>query len=171
MEIEKKFLLREMPEYLESREKRELEQGYLCVRPTVRIRKSDEAYILTYKGKQGTKDIALDAQVSQELEMPLTEEAYLHMRKKVDGYLIAKTRYLIPLPDGHIGELDVFHGRLEGLRLIEVEFGSPEDARNFQPPSWFGENVSKDERYTNSHLAFCEDLSVFGASGNDCISI
>jgi Uncharacterized protein conserved in bacteria len=161
MEIEKKFLLREMPEHLERWEKRELEQGYLCVRPTLRIRKSDEAYILTYKGKQGTEGIDLDAQISQEVEMPLTEEAYLHMREKVDGHMIAKTRYLIPLPDGHTGELDVFHGSLEGLHFIEVEFASPEDAESFCPPSWFGENVSKDERYTNSYLAFCEDLTVF----------
>jgi len=161
MEIEKKFLLRGMPEHLEQFEKRELEQGYLCVRPTVRVRKSDDAYILTYKGKQGTEDIHLDAQVSQEIEMPLTEEAYLHLREKADGHLVRKTRYLIPLPDGHTGELDVFHGRLEGLRFIEVEFAGPEDAEAFQPPAWFGENVSKDERYTNSYLAFCEDLTVF----------
>ena len=161
MEIEKKFLLREMPEHLDHCEKRELEQGYLCTSPTVRIRKSDEAYILTYKGKWGTEDIHLDARVNQELEMPLTEEAYLHMREKADGHLIRKTRYLIPLPDGHTGELDVFHGRLEGLRFIEVEFADPEDAEAFQPPSWFGQNVSKDERYTNSYLAFCEDLTVF----------
>lgn len=161
MEIEKKFLLKEMPEDLDRREKKELEQGYLCVRPTVRIRKSDGDYILTYKGKQGTEGIDLDAQVNQELEMPLTEEAYLHMREKVDGHLIEKTRYLIPLPDGHTGELDVFHGRLEGLHFIEVEFASPEDAESFCTPPWFGENVSKDERFTNSYLAFCEDLEVF----------
>ena len=161
MEIEKKFLLKKLPEQWQRYEKKELEQGYLCVHPTVRIRKSDEEYILTYKGKQGTEDIHLDAQVNQEVELPLTREAYLHMREKVDGHLVRKTRYLVPLPDGHTGELDMFHGRLEGLFFIEVEFTDQEDAENFQPPSWFGENVSMDERYTNSYLTFCDDLSVF----------
>lgn len=161
MEIEKKFLLTQMPENLDSFEKKEMEQGYLCVHPTVRIRKCNEDYILTYKGKWGTEEVQVEAQVSQELEMPLTQEAYQHMKEKVDGHLITKTRYLIPLPDGHTGELDVFHGRLEGLYFIEVEFASPEDAKTFQPPVWFGENVSKDERYTNSYLAFCEDLQIF----------
>lgn len=161
MEIEKKFLLRQMPDHLESYRKKEVEQGYLCVSPVVRIRKSNDNYILTYKGKWGTEDIHLDASVNQEMEMPLTREAYLHMRKKIDGHLISKTRYLIPLPDGHTGELDVFHGRLEGLYFIEVEFADAEDAEHFKQPDWFGENVSKDERYTNSYLTFCDDLSVF----------
>lgn len=161
MEIEKKFLLREMPGQLEEYEKKEIEQGYLCVRPVVRIRRSNEKYILTYKGRWGTEDIRADARINQEMEMPLTEEAYVHLREKVDGYLIEKTRYLIPLPDGHTGELDVFHGRLEGLRFIEVEFADADDAQSFEPPLWFGEHVSMDERYTNSYLSFCDDLSVF----------
>lgn len=161
MEIEKKFLLREMPEHMEGYEKREIEQGYLCVHPVVRIRKSDEDYILTYKGKQGAQDIPGDVHVNQEMEAPLTRDAYYHLREKTDGHLIQKTRYLIPLPDGHMGELDVFHGRLEGLQFIEVEFADLRDAENFEPPIWFGENVSEDERYTNSYITFCEDLSAF----------
>lgn len=156
-----KFLVARMPEHLDCYDKREMEQGYLCVQPVVRIRKSNEDYILTYKGKWGTENIQLEAHVNQEMEMPLTEEAYLHLKEKVDGHLITKTRYLIPLPDGHTGELDVFHGKLEGLCFIEVEFTNAEDARTFQPPAWFGENVSRDERYTNSYLSFCEDLEIF----------
>lgn len=167
MEIEKKFLLRELPEQLAKCEKKEIEQGYLCVRPVVRIRKSNEDYILTYKGKWGTEDISVDAHVSQEMEMPLTGESYLHLREKVDGHLIRKTRYLVPLPDGHTGELDVFHDRLEGLRFIEVEFSDVEDAEKFSPPAWFGENVSKDERYTNSYLTFCQDLTIFSQKETD----
>lgn len=161
MEIEKKYLVQKLPEKLESYERREIEQGYLCARPTVRIRRSDKDYILTYKAKWGTENIHVDARVNQEIEMPLTQEAYVHLREKVDGHVITKTRYLIPLEDGHLGELDVFHGILEGLYFIEVEFQDEQDAKDFEPPEWFGENVSQDERYTNSFLAHCDGLEVF----------
>lgn len=161
MEIEKKFLIQKMPD-ISAYEKKEIEQGYLCVDPVVRIRKSNDRYILTYKSKQGVGDAEkLEAQVNQEVELPLPEAGYMHLREKVDGHLIQKSRYLIPLPDGHTGELDIFHGLLSGLVFIEVEFADEEDAAAFLPPDWFGENVSKDERYSNSFLSKCGDLSVF----------
>lgn len=160
MEIEKKFLIREMPE-LQTCQKEEMEQGYLCTNPVVRIRKSNDFFRLTYKSDLGQIEPGLEARVNQEMEAPLSEEGYIHLREKVDHHLISKTRYLVPLPDGHTGELDVFHGALEGLCFVEVEFASEQDAGAFIPPDWFGENVSMDLRYTNSFLSKCDDLSVF----------
>lgn len=159
MEIEMKFLVRDLPKHLEEYQKKEIEQGYLCTSPVVRIRKSNERYILTYKSR--VEDMPVDAQVNQEVEVPLTQEGYLHLCEKTDDHMIKKTRYVIPLPDGHIGELDIFHKRLSGLYFIEVEFASEEDAKKFVPPEWFGENVSKDKRYTNSFLSKCDNLDVF----------
>lgn len=161
MEIEKKFRVRYLPEHLEEYSRKIIEQGYLCTNPVVRIRKSNERYILTYKGnhQSGTEDVRM----CDEVEVPLSEEGYLHLREKVDNHLISKTRYVIPLEDGHTGELDVFHGRLEGLVFIEVEFSREEDAAAFVPPEWFGENVSRDERYTNSFLSCCDNLDVFSS--------
>ena len=49
MEIERKFLIRQLPEHLEQYPCRHIEQGYLCTNPVVRIRKQDDAYFLTYK--------------------------------------------------------------------------------------------------------------------------
>lgn len=164
MEIEKKFLVKELPAALSIFEKKELEQGYLCTSPTVRIRKSDDTFILTYKARWGTDQIKLEANVNQEFEMPLSFDGYYHLREKTDGHMITKTRYLVPLEDGHVGELDIFHGVLEGLYFIEVEFQDEADANAFQPPEWFGENVSMDIRYTNSFLAKCDDLSAFAES-------
>lgn len=160
MEIEQKYLIRTMPE-LSAYDKREIEQGYLCTDPVVRIRKSNNRYILTYKSKIGLEPSEVEAQVNQEVEMPLQEQGYLHLRDKVDDCLIRKTRYIIPLPDGHTGELDVFHGLLEGLVFIEVEFADEADAASFCPPDWFGDNVSMDRRYSNSYLSRCRDLSAF----------
>lgn len=161
MEIEKKFLVKTLPKHLEQYPKKEIEQGYLCTRPTVRIRKADDEYFLTYKAKWGTQKIQTDAHVNQEMEVPLTKESYEHLAKKTDAYMICKTRYLIPLPSGHTGELDMFHGRLSGLYFIEVEFRDEEDSNRFVPPAWFGANVSQDERYTNSFLSHCDNLDVF----------
>ena len=161
MEIEKKFQVKCLPENLEEYEKKEIEQGYLCTRPVVRIRKSNERYILTYKSNYMAEKS--NVRMCDEFEVPLTKEGYLHLREKADNYLISKTRYLIPLEDGHTGELDVFHGRLEGLYFIEVEFTDEEDAGRFVPPEWFGENVSGDERYTNSFLSRCDSLDVFSS--------
>ena len=160
MEIEKKFLVRKLPDYLEDFEKKEIEQGYLCISPVVRIRKSDSSYILTYKSTMGLQPTGEKVRRNHETELPLTEEGYFHLRAKIDGYMITKTRYLVPLPDGHTGELDLFHNQLEGLYFIEVEFTDEEDASHFVPPDWFGENVSNDERYTNSFLSQCGNLDV-----------
>lgn len=145
MEIEKKYLVPALPENLETYPKKQIAQGYLCTSPVVRIRKSNEDYYLTYKGE--------GLMVREEYNLPLTREAYDHLLEKIDGLLIAKTRYLIPLWDGLTAELDVFEGDLAPLKLVEVEFSSIEDAEKFTPPEWFGEDVTNSGKYHNSYLS------------------
>ncbi|MCM1283075.1 MAG: CYTH domain-containing protein [Muribaculaceae bacterium] len=145
MEIEKKFLIAKLPGHLEQYPSRQIAQGYLCTAPVVRIRRADHAYILTCKGE--------GLMVREEYELPLSAEAFAHLAQKIDGRMIEKTRYLIPLSDGLTAELDVFHGDLAPLTLVEVEFASVEDARSFVPPEWFGEDVTEDGRYHNSRLS------------------
>lgn len=157
MEIEKKFLVKQLPDQLSLYEKREIEQGYLCSDPTVRIRKSNEDYILTYKSRMGISEHLNElAKVCNEVELPLTKESYEHLREKVDGHLVSKTRYLIPIEQGRKAELDVFHAQLEGLILVEVEFDEVSDIHDFMVPEWFGMEVSQDRRYTNSYLSKLE---------------
>ena len=145
MEIERKYLIDKLPENLTDYPCRHLEQGYLNTEPVVRIRKSDEKYELTYKSK--------GLMVREEYNLPLTEEAYFHLREKVDGLLITKTRYLIPLHDHLTIELDVFENELSPLILAEVEFENEEEANSFNPPDWFGEDVTFSNRYHNSYLS------------------
>lgn len=156
MEIERKFQITKLPEHLEQYKKKEIEQGYLCIEnPVIRIRKSNDNYILTYKSRIGmvekSDEIALTC---EEVELVLTKESYEHMKEKTDGNMIYKTRYLIPLEEGLIAELDVFHDQLEGLQFVEVEFPSEEEAGKFKLPGWFGMDVSFDKRYKNNYLAF-----------------
>ena len=144
MEIERKFLLKELPKNLESYPVRHLEQGYLCTAPVVRIRRDNDKYELTYKGK--------GCMVREEHNLPLTKEAYEHLREKIDGRLIVKKRYMIPLEKYTI-ELDVFEGDLAPLVLAEVEFSSEEDASAFVAPDWFAEDVTFSKLYHNSFLS------------------
>ena len=58
----------------------------------------------------------------------------------------------MPLGDV-IAEVDVYEGRLSGLRVAEVEFPSEEASHRFAPPAWFGEEVTGDARYANQSLA------------------
>lgn len=152
MEIEKKFLVKEIPFELDRLEKEEIEQGYLCIKPTVRIRKSNNDYFLNYKWKnKNIEDI--NAIHNIEYEMPLTKENYEHLLSKVDDYMIIKTRYIVPLEDGHTVELDVFKGILEGLMFAEIEFKDDNDVSSFRKPEWLGEDITTDKFYDNTLLS------------------
>lgn len=152
MEIERKFKVKRLPEGLERYEKKKIEQGYLCSGPIVRIRRSNDNYILTYKSKKqnGEDDAAI---INEEVELPLTEQAYLHLKDKADNNMIEKTRYIIPLEKGLKAELDIFEGKLSGLYFVEVEFPDEETSKSFNPPDWFAEDVSFDKRYRNNYLS------------------
>ncbi len=150
MEIEKKFLVSDIPDLSQAVKVFEIEQGYLCSEPTVRIRRKNNDYILTYKNRIAVDDEALN--VSDEREMSLTKDSFFHLKEKCDGICIKKTRYCIPYQNYMI-ELDIFHDRYEGLILAEVEFDSVEESKLFEKPSWFLEDVSGKVDYTNSYLA------------------
>lgn len=145
MEIERKYLVTYLPENLEKYEQKRISQGYICTNPVVRIRRSNDDYFLTYKSK--------GLMAREEYEMPLTAEAFEHMLPKIDGILIDKIRYMIPLDEKHVAELDIFQGMLAPLRLVEVEFESIEEANTFVPPAWFGDDVTNSGEYHNSNLS------------------
>ena len=147
MEIERKFLISKenLPADLNSYPHHRLEQGYLSTAPVVRIRKEDDNYYLTYKSK--------GLMTREEYNLPLNAEAFAHLKEKIDGILIQKRRYLIPLTDKLTIELDVFEGELAPLRLAEVEFETKEEAEHFVPPAWFGEDVTFSSKYHNSTLS------------------
>lgn len=145
MEIERKFLIKQLPANLKQYETLKIEQGYLCTNPVVRIRQQNNDYFLTYKTKGFLS--------REEVNLTLTKEAYQHLRQKVDGYIISKTRYLIPIDSNLKIELDLFHGVHEPLILAEIEFETEQQANSFSPPSWFGEEVTYSSQYHNSTLS------------------
>jgi len=159
LEIERKYLVRELPANLDSYPHVEIEQGYLCTSPTLRIRRAGDAYILTVKEKVRTDSSAIH---NREEEFSLSAEKYELLKAKCEGRMVSKTRYRIDLRrsegDGlysnRVAELDIFHGHNEGLRLVEVEFPNSAAADSFVKPDWFGEDVSGDKHFCNSWLAF-----------------
>ena len=150
MEIERKYLVRELPGDLDSYPHTEIEQGYLCTSPTLRIRRMGDVFILTVKEHIVGSSTAIQ---NREEEFTMLRDSYERLKTKCDGNLVSKTRYRIPLAGGLTAELDIFHGVHQGLRIVEVEFPSVEAADTFTPPVWFGEDVSADPRYRNSWLA------------------
>lgn len=145
MEIERKFLIQELPDDLDSYPFQLLEQAYLCTEPVVRVRRSDDTYTLTYKSK--------GLMSREEYNLPLTAESYEHLKQKADGNVIRKKRFRIPLPNKLTIELDLFDAPFEGLILAEVEFASEEQALAFLPPYWFGKEVTWSTEYHNSTLS------------------
>lgn len=145
MEIERKFLVKSLPENLNNYEMIQIEQGYLNTNPDVRIRRSNNNYYLTYKSKGGLS--------REEYNLPLDAESYEHLKSKVDGRVIKKKRYLIPLDNELTLELDVFEDDLTPLVLAEVEFTSEENARAFVPLAWLGEDVTDDKHYRNNAMS------------------
>ena len=145
IEIERKFLVKEIPDNLNNFEKIDMTQGYLNTAPVVRIRRENDDYVLTYKGSGLLSH--------SEYNLPLNKESFNHLLKKCDGIIISKNRYKIPIKNDLVAELDIFKGELTGLTLVEVEFKSIDEAKSFIPPSWFGEDVTSDKRYHNSYIS------------------
>ena len=144
MEIERKFLVRDIPDQVRQYPCRRIEQAYLCTQPVVRVRRYGEEFWLTCKG-EGLLS-------REEFELPLSEEAYRHLLAKADGLVIEKDRYCIPF-EGHTIELDVFDGSLAPLVFAEVEFATEEEALAFVKPDWFGRDVTWEPDYSNAALS------------------
>jgi len=145
LEVERKFLLNHIADELESYEKKKILQGYISLNPALRIRSSGTDFIFTFKTGKGL--------VRDEFECPITKEQFDNLWELVLGKEIKKDRYYIPLSEGLIAELDIYHERLSGLVTVEVEFETSEQAEAFNPPMWFGEDVTNDLRYSNSNLS------------------
>lgn len=152
MEIERKFLLKKLPDNLNTYPCLHIEQAYLCRNPVIRIRRQNDEYILTYKGK--------GSMVREEYNLPLNRESYEHLLPKADGIILTKRRYIIPLEHSEgfkrtlTIELDVFEGQMTGTVLAEVEFQSEAEAMRFVPPDWFGEDVTFNPAYHNSNMCY-----------------
>lgn len=144
-EIERKWVVEAMPPgMLEGASAETLRQGYLPPEAQVRVRRVDERCVLTVKAGSGIERL--------EIELEVSPEDFAALWDLTPGRRLVKQRHRIPVGD-HTAELDVFADELDGLVLVEVEFVDLEAAHAFEPPPWFGEEVTDDGRYANATIA------------------
>lgn len=145
-EIERKFLVKDIPPNLEDYASHEISQGYLADDDDleIRLRRKDDNHYETVKSGHGLR--------RREAEIEIGKKDFHTLWPFTEGKRVEKTRYEIPYGD-YVIELDVYSGALAGLVTAEVEFKTEDGSAAFVPPGWLGRDVTEDKRYKNKHLA------------------
>jgi adenylate cyclase len=144
-EIERKFLVLDLPPELRGARPDHIRQGYLVLEPVeVRVRsRGGQPHELTLKSVGGLSR----AEVNVALTPEQFEELWPLVERSID-----KQRTVLQL-EGRTVEVDVYGGKLEGLVVAEVEFATEAEAQAFAPPAWLGAEVTSDLRFRNAALA------------------
>jgi CYTH domain-containing protein len=146
-EIERKFLIKRLPDKLNRSRRYVIEQGYLATESAgrqVRLRKKGRTASLTFKLGRGAH--------REEREVRLSQKQFAALWPGTAGRRLSKVRYEIPWKNLLV-EIDIYRGRHAGLVVAEVEFPDRITCRRFRPPPWFGREVTGDKRYSNVRLA------------------
>lgn len=150
VEIERKYLLRALPDRVRSAPSIEIDQGYIPgTQIGERIRRSKSAdgtrYYRTLKAGSGVQRI--------EIEEETTLEFFEAVWPLTRGARVAKRRYLVP-DHAVVWEIDEFLDR-SGLWLAEVELERVDQAVTI--PDWLApvldREVTDEPSYTNRALA------------------
>ena len=163
MEIERKYLLNNIPFDLNDYPCSLIEQVYISTTPVIRARRkeritngniTDTKYILTRKSSGLLS--------RQEYELDLTKEEYDSLINKSEGNVITKKRYVIPLEMGLKLELDIFEGAFAGLIMGEIEFPDEESSKKYNPPEYLFKEVTFDTRFHNSTMSKMTTADISG---------
>ena len=144
-ETERKFLVN--GEFINLAVKKiDIIQRYISIDSdkTVRLRIYGENAFITIKSRLEGKTISRN---EWEFSIPL-QDAREMMKICLPG-VIEKTRHIIP-SGNHKYEVDVFHGKNEGLIIAEIELS--DEHEEFDKPSWLGEEVTGRPEYYNANL-------------------
>jgi adenylate cyclase len=144
-ETERKFLVKGDFENLAVKQINII-QRYLTVdsEKTVRLRISGENAFITVKGRPAENSISRN---EWEFRIPVRDASEM-MNLCLPG-IIEKTRYIVP-SGNHKFEVDVFHGKNDGLIIAEIELS--EESEYFEKPEWLGEEVTGKPEYYNANL-------------------
>ena len=147
IEIERKFLVKNLNYKSESFEKKYIKQGYLNSdkNRTVRIRVSNNTGFITIKGKSNKNGTS---RFEWEKEISATEAEELLLL--CEPTIIEKTRYLIKV-GCHTFEVDEFAGDNSGLVVAEIELKAEDEV--FEKPDWLSKEVTGDLKYYNSSIS------------------
>ncbi|WP_299016086.1 CYTH domain-containing protein [uncultured Polaribacter sp.] len=147
IEIERKFLVKNMNFKEQSFEKKYLKQGYLNSNKerTVRVRIADNEAFITVKGKSNK---AGTTRFEWEKEITILEAEQLMLL--CENNSIEKNRFLVK-NDNFIFEVDEFLGKNKGLIVAEIELNTENDT--FKKPNWLGKEVTGEVKYYNSSIS------------------
>lgn len=148
-EIERRFLVNELPEDIESSNWIIVEDKIVEDKsgfPHIRIRRIGNTYEINKKYPKDESD------VSQMIEesILITKSEYDSL-VQVPGFYIGKTRYFYP-NGNFIVEINVYMGALEGLIIAEVEFESVEEMYSYQKPKFLGAEVTQMNEFATGSL-------------------
>jgi CYTH domain-containing protein len=148
-EIERKFLVSELPDNLDSYQHDEIEQWYFVLEDNVeeRIRHRWNRFYHTKK--------VWHWEMREEYESKITKEEFNLLWPKTEWKRIYKTRYIIPY-NNHKIELDIYHDKLEWLIVCEVEFNNEEESKKFKLPDRFWLEITNNNNYKNRNLIFLD---------------
>ena len=152
-EVERKWLIKkeDIPYDLKGKDvyKYEIEQTYLCFDPEMRVRRYNggESYEYTIK-----TNMTKDGMVRDEYNITINKEQYENLVKKQEGITIHKTRYQF-YDNGQVIAIDIFHGDLDGLAYMEIEFKTEEESKSYKEPDWVIKDVTSNKNYKNGYLA------------------
>lgn len=154
MEIERKFLAKTIPEQYRGSVVGNIYQYYLTTDPEIRIRSVDsKQYFLTYKSDTS------DSRVRKEQEIPISREDFMKLkdyaiaRNPQELLMIHKLRSNLNVAEGTSATFDLYRRPQMDEVLIEIEFDTIDEANEFDPPEWFGEEVTDNKFYYNANLA------------------
>lgn len=145
MEIERKYLLSELPPREILGPSVPIRQGYIDAGdPEIRVRQKGSEFFLTIKSGAGVR--------RQECEVRIPAATFERLWPLTEGARVEKTRYTVPHGDVR-WEIDEFRDALAGLYLAEVELASESEA--VTPPAFLSiaRDVTEDPRYKNKSLA------------------
>lgn len=126
-----------------------IRQGYLLVSDlgAVRIRQMGDDYFETVKSAAKENPVE-----RREIETHIPKSVFDDLWPATEGMRVEKTRYRVPV-DGCVVEIDVFEGDNAGHVLAEFEADTLEAVEAFEPPTWFGPDVTADKAYGNASIA------------------
>lgn len=156
VEIERKFMVKEIPAKYLNQTPMEYERYYIYVGVDIelRVQKKGNKYEMERKVKSG--ELSRDT-----LKIPITEGEFTALSKNITKALLRRS-YLLENSNFSTKE---YAGDYHGLIRAEFEFNNEKEAKNFISPEWCGNEITASKLGKDSKLIkltpaeFKEELS------------
>ena len=132
-EIERKFLIKRMPD-LSNFESVIYERYYIYRSDIVEMRVQKKGEKFEIERKEMVSGLS-----AEKTKLVISEPEFEKLKQLGSEAILREGFFISSKPDVSI---KIYHGKHEGLKKIEVEFGSEDEARAFQIPDWYGAEIT-----------------------------